>query len=63
MVPWTLSGTTQVIRYQKYKTNLDLLEEEIVSGNGISWAICKSAPRPSSSSSFQVGQGAYLIAP
>jgi len=27
------------------KTNLDLLEQEIVSGNGISWAICKSAPR------------------
>jgi len=27
-------------------TNLDLLEEEIVSGSGISWAICKSAPWP-----------------
>jgi len=27
------------------KTNLDLLEQEIVSGSGISWAICKSAPR------------------
>jgi len=27
------------------KTNLDLLEEEIVSGSDISWAICKSAPR------------------
>jgi len=27
------------------KTNLDLLEEEIVSGSGFSWAICKSAPR------------------
>jgi len=26
-------------------TNLDLLEQEIVSGSGISWAICKSAPR------------------
>jgi len=25
------------------KTNLDLLEQEIMS-NGISWAICKSAP-------------------
>ena len=23
---------------------LDLLEQEIVSGSGISWAICKSAP-------------------
>jgi len=28
------------------KTNLDLLEQEIASGSGISWAICKSAPRP-----------------
>jgi len=27
------------------KTNLDLLEQEIVSGSCISWAICKSAPR------------------
>jgi len=41
-----LSGTTQVSRYQKSKTNLDLLEQEIVSGSGISWAICKSAPLP-----------------
>jgi len=31
-------------QYQKGKTNLDLLEQEIVSGNGISWAmqICTS---------------------
>jgi len=28
------------------KTNLDLLEQEIVSGSGISLAICKSAPHP-----------------
>jgi len=41
-----LSGTTQVSRYQKGKTNLDLLEQETVSGSGISWAIWKSAPRP-----------------
>jgi len=41
-----VSGTTQVSRYQKGKTNLDLLEQEIVSGSGISWAICRSAPRP-----------------
>ena len=27
------------------KTNLDLLEQETVSGSGISWAICKCAPR------------------
>ena len=46
---WNLSGTTRVSRYQKgktrkVKTNLDLLEQEIVSGNGICWVICKSAP-------------------
>jgi len=41
-----LSGTTRVSRYQKGKTKLDLLEQEIVSGSGICWAICKSAPRP-----------------
>jgi len=35
-----------VSRYQKGKTNLDLLEQEIVTGNGISWAICKYAPHP-----------------
>ena len=28
---------------QEVKTNLDLLEKEIVNGSGISWAICKSA--------------------
>jgi len=31
---------------QEGKTNLDLLDLEIVSGSGISWAICKSAPWP-----------------
>jgi len=31
----------------KTKTNLDFLEQETVSSSGISWAICKSAPRPS----------------
>ena len=45
-----MSGSTRVSRYQKgktkkVKTNLDLLEQEIVSGSGISWVICKSAPR------------------
>jgi len=39
-----LSGTTRVSRYQKGKTSLDLLEQEIVSGSGIIWTICKSAP-------------------
>ena len=31
---------------KKVKTNLDLLEQEIVSSSGICWAICKSAPQP-----------------
>jgi len=48
---WNMSGTTRVSRYQKgktrkVKTNLDLLEQEIVSGSDICWAICKSAPHP-----------------
>ena len=30
----------------KGKTSLDLLEQEIVSGCGICWAICKCAPHP-----------------
>jgi len=32
--------------YWEGKTNLDILEQETASGSGISWAICKSAPRP-----------------
>ena len=43
--PPGLSGTTLVSWYQKGKTNLDLRKQEIASGSGISWAICKSAPR------------------
>jgi len=40
------SGTTEVNRYQKGKINLDFfLKQETVSGSGISWDICKSAPR------------------
>jgi len=35
-----------VSQYQKGKTNLDLLEQDILNGSGISWAICKSAPCP-----------------
>jgi len=31
---------------QEGKTNLDLLEQEIVSGSSICWTICKSAPHP-----------------
>ena len=40
----SFSGTTQVSRYQKGKPIWILLEQETVSGSGISWAICKSAP-------------------
>jgi len=36
---WILPGTTQVGRYPKGKTNLDLLEQEIVSGSVISWTV------------------------
>jgi len=36
MAFWILSRTTWVSQYQKGKTNLDLLEPEIVSGSGIS---------------------------
>jgi len=48
---WNMSGTTRVSRYQKgktrkVKTNLDLLEQEIVSGSDICLAICESAPHP-----------------
>ena len=28
------------------KTDLDLLEQDIVSGTGICWTMCKSAPHP-----------------
>ena len=38
------SGTTRVGRYQKGKPIWILLKQEIMSGSGISWAICKSAP-------------------
>jgi len=40
------SGTTQVSQYQKGKTNLGFIKQEIVSGSGISWNILKSAPHP-----------------
>ena len=48
---WILSGIIQVSWHQKGKTMkgktiLDLLEQEIVSGSAISWAICKSTPWP-----------------
>ena len=40
-----LSRTTRVSRYQKGEPIWILLKQETVSGSGISWAICKSAPR------------------
>jgi len=40
-----LPGTTRVSRYQKGKTIWILLKQEAVSGSGISWAVCESAPR------------------
>jgi len=41
-----LSGTTWVSRYQKGKPIWISCSKRPVSGSGISWAICKSAPRP-----------------
>ena len=40
-----LSGTTRVSQHQKGKPIWILLKQETVSGSGISWAICKPAPR------------------
>ena len=45
-VEFGISQDTMIWVSQEGKTNLDLLEQEIVSGSGISWAICKSAPLP-----------------
>ena len=40
------SVATRVSRYQKGKTNLDFWSKrQWVAGSGISWAVCKSAPR------------------
>ena len=71
---WNMSRTTLVSRYQKgktrkVKTNLDLLDQEIVSGSGISsfsWAICKSAPhlrqpRQHPTTQFFTGQMPFLL--
>ena len=40
-----LSRTTRVSRYQKGKPIWISLKQETMSGSGICWAICKSAPR------------------
>ena len=61
-----LSGTTRVSRYQKGKTNLDFTEARDSGGSGISWAICKSAPRsrqittPTSHHSIFTGRMPFL---
>ena len=53
--------------YQKGKTNLNLLEQETVSGSGISWAICKSEPcpreitKPAFHPSFFTGRMPFLL--
>ena len=39
------SRTTRMSRYQKGMPIWILLKQETASGSGISWAICKSAPR------------------
>jgi len=46
MALWFLSRTIWMSRQQKGKTNVDLLEQEIVSGSGISWDKCRSEPHP-----------------
>jgi len=57
------AGTRKV----KPETNLDFLEQETVSGSGISWAICKSAPRsrpitiPALHHSVFTGQMPFLL--
>jgi len=55
-----------VSRYQKGKTSWILLKQETLSGSGISWAICKSAPRsrqitmPAPNTQFFTGRMPFL---
>ena len=49
-------GTTQVSRYQKGKTNLDFTEAR---DSGISWAVCKSAPRSRQITTQNIQQNIY----
>jgi len=70
---WNMSGTTRVSRYEKgktrkVKTNLDLLEQEIVSGSGICWAICKvctsfQTTMPTSHHSYKHRLWVYCLLP
>ena len=61
-----LSGTTHMSWYQKVKPIWILLEQETVSGSGISWAICKSTHRsriittPAPHHSFFTGRMPFL---
>jgi len=62
---WDMSGTTRVSRYQKGKTrkvetNLDLLEQEIVSGSGICWPIYPRQPRQHPTTQFFTGRMPFL---
>jgi len=52
---WILSRTTRVSQYQKGKTDLDLLEQETVSGSVICWAICNAYSLRSPAMSPPVG--------
>ena len=62
-----LSGTTRVSRYQKGKPIWILLKQETVSGSGISWAICVSAPcfrqitTPAPTTQFFRGRMPFLL--
>jgi len=38
-------GLPRVTWYEKGRTNQDLVKQQTVSGSGVGWAICKSAPR------------------
>jgi len=52
--------TSWVSRYQKGKTNLILVKQEMVSVNGISWAICNSAPCQHPITQFFTGRMPFL---
>jgi len=67
MALWTVSRTTRVSWYQKGKTRKvkpisNLLEQEIVSGIGISLAICKSASCPRQNSHASIPPLSFLQA-
>jgi len=63
----TNGGRGEQLSQKEGKTNLDLLEQETVSGSSISWAICKSASRsrqitmPTSHHSVFTGLMCFLL--